>query len=354
MTVSEELDLFVAQLPTVPDSKRYWLIRTQSGHLYETFRENGVVALEHQEISLFELENIRKQYENDETKVRSAIRNIVISQHTKDSEELDISISLRTSSLVASQIFKFIYEVKQGDIVIIPSFGSDFISFGEVMESRIGNFSAEEMRKIDTDAILRKRVKWIKDVARRDIDPYLNRIFSSHQALNDVGAYADIIERSLTDFFILDDEAHLIINVQAEHEINAVDLFGLGYKLLKLVDKFSEEYGLGISSNDLQVSITLNSPGKIDFKSKIKKVTLVSGILLGAFGGGYEDSSGHKFKTDGLPGLIRAVTEFKEASAQRDIREEIFHTYKDSLKVKEPEEMNKLLKQFSDNKDLPK
>ena len=81
------------------------------------------------------------------------------------------------------------------------------------MSQSFTKFTPEENRKIALDAILKRRVAWINDIKRSDLDPYLYRMFTAHQALSDVGGYAEVIERSLGDVFILDEEAHIIINV---------------------------------------------------------------------------------------------------------------------------------------------
>lgn len=355
MTISEELDLLVNSIETVPSEKRYWLIRTQSGSLYETFRENGIVAIEHNEVPLSLLGQFKKDFGEDLIKLSSAIRNKVRSVHESlipnDSAE---ELNVRKAGLISSQIFKFAFDIKKGDTVIIPSYNSDIVSFGIVTEGYIGNFAPEELRKIETDAILKRRVKWIKDIKRIDLDPFLYRMFTAHQAVNEVGSYADIIERSLKDFFILDNEAHLIINVQTEKEIPAPDLFGMGSEILRLVDSFAAMYQLDISSRDLHVTVTLNSPGKIDLKSKIKRTTIVTGLILAVFGGGYETKDGTSFKSPGVPGLIKAIDDFRTHEQERNMKQQVFDTYKDSLQIKQPEDMIKLLKQFSDNKDVAK
>ena len=353
MSVSEDLDLFISTLPTIPAEKRYWLIRTQSGSLYETFRTNGFVGLEHNEVPLFLLNTIRNTTSNDDSKTLAAIRNRVRSVHEQIASEEE-GVDLRKSGLISSQIFRFVYETKKNDTVIIPSYGSEIISFGEFIESHIGEFTPEENRRFGVDMILKKRVRWVKDILRRDLDPYLYKMFTAHQAIFDAGGYAEIIERSLHDFFVLDEEAHIIINVETENEIPATDLFGLGSEILRLVDAFAAENQLDISSNQLQVSINVNSPGKIDLKSKIKKVTLITGLILAAFGGGYESKEWGSLASPGLPGLIKAIDEFKTHEQERGMKQQIFDKYKDSLKIKNPDDLVKLLKQVSDNKDLPK
>lgn len=355
MTFNEDLNAFVDFIPTIPAEKRYWLIRTKSGQFYETFRINNVVAIEHNEVSLHDIKSLRTEYKDDSSLIQASIKSKVRSEHIKKSLIDDFEeIELRQSSLIASQIFKFIFEVKKGDIVLIPSFNSDIVSFGVVNEGFIGDFSKEELRKIDTEAILIKRVTWISDLKRIELDPYLHRMFTAHQAINDVGNYADVIERSINDFFILDNNAHTIINIENENNIPASDLFNMGSEILALLDIVAQKYNLDFSSKDIQVTINLNSPGKIDFKSKIKSGTVLLGIILFLVGGGYEDNSGHSLKTDGVPGLIKTVNEVISEKHEREMQDSIFNKYKDSIKVKKSEDLIKLLKQFSENKDSSK
>jgi predicted Mrr-cat superfamily restriction endonuclease len=350
-----ELDAFADFLPSIDSNKKYWLVRTKAGELYDTFRSNSIVALNHNEVSLSDISAINDFAAGDPNKKHIAIKSRVLIEHEKrmqiDSED---GIDTRRVSLISSQIYKFIYEMTKGDTVLIPSYNSDIISFGIIQESNIGNFGPDELRKINSDAILKKRVKWIADLKRLDMDPYLFKMFTAHQAINEVGQYADVIERSIGDFFILDDEAHTIINVENEKDIPAVDLFKMGAEILSLVDEISAYFDLDISSKDIQVTINLNSPGKIDLKSRIKKTTIILGLILLVAGGGYEDKAGHSFKTDGLPGIIKAIDEFMSNRHQRNTQAELVNAFKDSIKVKNPEDLIKLLKQFDTNKDVPK
>ena len=258
------------------------------------------------------------------------------------------ALSGRKISLIASQIVRFAYDIKVGDIIIIPSFNSNKISFGIIEQEQWINSDYNETN--DT-ALLKRPVTWLKEVRRRELDPYLYRMFTAHQAINNVNDYAEIIERSINDLFILEDEAHCIINVDSD-SIVAKDLFGLGFRLMSILDNTSEALNLGVSSNDLQVTININSPGKIDIKSKIKPSTMAFGIILLLCGGGYENPDGAKLSTEGLPGVIKAIDEYLQHKQDREIKEEIFKTYKDSLQVKKPEDMIRLLKQVSENKDI--
>lgn len=351
----EILDSMVSKITEIPTSKKYWLIRTQSGSLYETFIDNNFVGLDHREVSLKQLSNSKELFRDNHSHFQDSIKTAVLKYYISDDRE-DIEISPQKVGLIAGQIFRFYEQVKAGDIVIIPSSNSDVVSFGLVTENNIASFTDEESRRFDTTTqFLNKRVKWISEISRRSLDPNIFRMFTAHHAITDVSKYADVIERSLHDFFILDNDAHLIINVQTADEIKAKDLFGLGYNFLEIFDDIAAELKIdGVSSNDLEVKVNLNSPGKIDLKSSIKKTTVLAGIILLVCGGGYVASDGSSIKTDGIKSLIEAISDYRDRQEDRNLKMEIFNKYKDSMQVKTPDDMIKLMKQVDDNQDLAK
>lgn len=340
---ASQLNDLVDKIISVSNKRNYWLIRTQAGIRYPLFTDKGYVSIGHKEVSLSFLNENKKAYPNASKQLLDAIKEKVREYHIADHYDK------RTISLIASQIAKFAYGIQKGDIIIIPSSNSDDICFG-IIES--GDWMLADYSSLGDPSVLKKSVRWIKEIPRRRLDPYLYKMFLAHQAVNKVNDYAEIIERSINDLFILDEEAHIVINVES-YKIAAKDLFGLGQQLLDLVDKVAEEFDFDISSSDFQVSININSPGKIDIKSKIKKATLVLGAILFVCGGGYETSDGTKISTEGLPGVIRAIDDFLNHKQDRKIKEEIFVAYKDSLQIKQPEDLIRLFKQVSDNKDNP-
>lgn len=352
MDYNEILDNLVNSIDKIPSDKKYWLIRTQSGTLYEVFVENNFVGLGHTEVSLRNLASIKNTFTEANRRL-SNIKDLVTEFYTENGE---CTRTKQQIGLIAGQISSFYEEVKKGDIVIIPSSNSEFVSFGIVQESSIAEFSDEERRNFEYEnQFLNKRVEWIQDFPKKSLDPNLFKMFTSHQAITNVSKYADVIERSLQDFFILGEEAHFIINVQSRHDIKAKDLFSLGYNLLELIDEIAEHLNLnGISSDDFEIKINLNSPGKIDFKSSIKETTLFAGIVLITVGGGYTSRDGSSIKTEGVKPLIEAISDFLDKQENRNMKREIFNQYKDSLDIKNPDDMIKIMKQFDTNKDIPK
>lgn len=349
--INQIFDELTALIPQVPLNKKYWLIRTQSGSYYETFRENRFISIEHNDITLSRLSEIAHEYKQDKLNISKALKTIISESFLKQYGAS--GFDQRQASRVASQIFRFVFQMKKGDMVVIPSEASSIISFGEITQDYLGQFTPEEMRKMQVSDILLRRVKWIKDVRRENVDPYIYRLFLSHQAVNDVTKYAEIIERSINDFFILDEEAHLVLDVRASSDIKAKHLFGLGYDIISLVEEYAEYANIDINTEDIEATVNLNSPGKIDLKAKTKKVTLVTGLILLVAGGGVTSKWGN-INTQGLPAVLKSIDDFLNHSQERDLKREMFNKYKDSLDVKNPEDLINLMKQVSENKDISK
>lgn len=84
MTLDQELDLFITNLPQIASEKKYWLVRTQSGTLYETFRENHFIAIEHNELPLSVIDGIKKEAKEDtkllQKLIRAAVKKVPVFQ----------------------------------------------------------------------------------------------------------------------------------------------------------------------------------------------------------------------------------------------------------------------------------
>lgn len=358
--INEILNQLSDNIFTISEFKKYWLIRTQSGSLYDLFIDHKIVGLDHSEIKLSEINNIIS--ENSKKNALEKLKQNLSNYY--DKYDFDYEITPRRLGLIAGQIYKFHKELKKGDIVIIPSANSEIISFGEVTEDQIAGLKTEEKRVFDYDYPLLKRVKWIKEIRRDRLDPFLYKMFTNHQAISDISSYAEVIERSLNDLFVINDEAHNVIRVDAE-VVKAKDLFGLGYELLDVIDEFCAYYDIkDISSDDFEVAVNINSPGNIDLKSKTKKGIFLAGLIVAAMGGGIEYGE-FSLKTNGIPGLINSVSDFLDKRSQREIttnnantndsiRKDIWNNYKDSLKIKDSKELKELMKQVDKNQDLPK
>src|SRR5690606_146168 len=111
-----------------------------------TFTDNNFVGLDHREVPLTTLENLRKSFKENNPLFQDAIKHAVNKYYLVDDNS---DISAQRVGLISGQIYRFYDQVREGDIVIIPSYNSEVVSFGIVKESSIANFTEEESRKFD-------------------------------------------------------------------------------------------------------------------------------------------------------------------------------------------------------------
>lgn len=347
----QEIDEIVSQIPVISDEKNYWLIRTQSGDLYDAFRTYGFVAIDHEEITLHRFSELKEKFKSDIDSIQEQLKNDLIPYQAKDKKQ---SEKERGAAIAAGQIVKFMLEVKKGDIVIIPSHGSKKVSFGEVQSTIVPELSDSQLEKTECFYRKRKNVKWIKDISRDQLDPLLYKGFQAHQAINNWNSYSEYIERTIGNFFITTSGANLVLEVQVNDDINAKELFKMGLNLLDVSDSFFREHNLPLSTNDIDLKIYLNSPGKIQFKAPDKRtiwLVAVIGVLI--IGGGLKIKVKNSFELDlSTDGAVKKLIDYQNNAHDREKKDELLKQA-DSLKILPPSDALKMIKQVSPNKDLP-
>lgn len=340
--IKEQISDLISKIDSIPSTKNYWLIRTEAGSYYESFNDFNFVALGYEEVTYKVVKDIKEKSSTD-LDFKNQLKDFVEKQYPE-----------KQYGLITNQIIKFIFEVKKGDIAIIPSANSDFVSMGEITDTNILVHSESTFNSTNCNYTKRKSVKWIKTFTRKTLDPYLYKTFQAHQAINNITNYANIIERSLGDFYKIGDEVNLVLAVNKESNIKATDLLFFGSDLLTTVEGFIKEYDLDFDISDIDVKINVNSQGKMQFLSKSGKNLLLLGIIvIGINGGGLKvDRPGFKLDLS-TDGLIKCVSDYLDKQQDRAMKERLINNAK-SLDIRTPEDLINLTKQFSDNKDLPK
>lgn len=340
MNIKNSIQQLVESLPIISKNRNYWLVRTQSGSYYDSFYKYNYIALGYDKIPYSQIQKTKDKYPL-ENEFFNALREIVIRAYPEEERP----------GLIASQISKFFYEIKKGDIVIIPSQSSKKISFGIVTQTFLKEVSESDIDRTGCPYIFRKSIRWEKAVLRDELDPYLFKIFQAHQAINNINDYSELIERNLNNFFVKDQEAHLVLEVETQKEIHAKYLFNLGSTYLNFLDEVAKKYNLDISSEDIEVKITLNSPGRLHFKAPKWSSVVTFGLVILAVNGGGLEYKDFKLSTSGI---IKSLTDFYNQQHDRQIQDSIIQQQKNSLKVKDPDDLVKLLQQVSTNKNNPK
>lgn len=332
----------IDNLETIPDTREYWLIRTQSGKLYDNFIEHNFVAIDHERITLKMLYDFKKKYSDDAQLKEQIKKQIEVLYKDEDINP----------ALAAGQIIKFVYQIKKNDIVIIPSEGSNRISIGVITESVIPELSQQQLELTGCSYTKRKKVTWIKTIKKHQLDPYLYKMLVSHQAITNANSYSQEIERNIGNFFVKNGEGNLVLSVQKSSDIGAFQLFQTGYYLLNELDSFAKQNNIQIDLDSIDIKTYLNSPGKIHLKApKASTVFLLAVLFVGINGGGLKiETLGLDLSTDGL---IRKVIDYQNNNHDRETKDALLQNIKD-LKIQNPDDAVKILQQLSENKKSSK
>lgn len=302
MSLQKEIDQLADSVKAYYTQCRYWMIRTKGGAYFDTFVENGVVALDRNDIPYKMLHDAKREYNKYDhiiKKVKKTFKESADFDNRKYSDE-------RKLSLAVSQVYKFCYDVQKNDMVIIPSASCDKICIGIFEENHLADNKQTSEKFIYT-----RKVKWIKQLEKRYFDPLFYRLFTSHHAICDVGVYQEYIERCIRSQFIINEEAHYVIALTSEN-IKARHLFKFGDLVLEMFEDYIQAEGLDFDINGIDVSINLNSPGRIDFKSTVKLGALLT-IFIPAILTGCSNAEGHQENA----ALYNSIASFKERHLEK-------------------------------------
>lgn len=321
------------------NTKRYWLVRTDDGANYETFSSENFIALNLRD---FPVDFIRQAsgYETPKERIQT-IKECLIGLHRQEKvllpyNQYENSYSSNMGRL-AGHIDSIALEMKYGDIVLIPSQGAERLKIGKIVDADLT--TDENITRIFSFA---RKVEWIKEISKKRLEANLYRALGAHQAVCDITRYASVIERNYTSYFVIEDNYHYVLTINAE-SVSAFEITALVQNVLSTVERISTAYDLGINVRDVKFSININSPGKMDFISTGKNVILTMAVVA-ALAGGTITYGKLELQTNGLfNSLIEAVNEWKNAEQEREQRQKLFDQYQQSLDVKSVENWNAMV-----------
>lgn len=339
-----DMEQLVREIKGIPvtiidESRKYWLIRTQSGDYYNEYFHDNFVAIGWDDLNLSDLDKFE-----DDSEMLEFIK-------IKYPDE-------KQPGRILSQIKRFTTEIRINDIVLIPSESSNFISFG-VIESEVytEELDFEEILDGSCPFTKRRKVNWIKTVKKNDLDPYLYRLLNSHHTITDASNYDSFIDRTLHSMYIKGKTSHLILNVKRQRNIPYVDLINLlksPLELMEYVEEFSEQK---FEQENLDIKVSLQSPGVIEIIYLGTPIVLFGLSLVlhyivgGKFTGDYtKTESEHKLTIESsTDGLLEKFLKFKKRAYGQKLKElEMNKEIYKKLEVQTPNELNLMPEEAND------
>lgn len=282
------IDKYLKGADEIDSNREYWYVRTDSGKLYDTFKYNNFIALGWNEITT---EEIKKSLDNPEF-LKKKISSISLrDEKTRiklTNEEINYSnvIDLNTpsgklkSSMIINKLQNF-YNLKYGDVVVIPSYGSNEFSFGIIDDAKV---YLDPKKTLDCDFLKRRKVRWI---VHRDFDQLDKNFYTLKKSMHAISSVkeglADQIDRVMSDLYFKDGFGHYVIRVNKKSDIKAGDLFDLGNNLIKLLKIINERYGLNENIEETIVKINVQSEGSFLLKGRIGNSIIILGMIINSY-----------------------------------------------------------------------
>jgi restriction system protein len=317
-------------IPVINENKNYWLVRTQGGKYYEEFKSGNFIAIGWNKITLEDLLNLEHH---------DLVRKI-IKEYPKRVRPVRL----------ANQLSSFAKDIKAGDIVIIPSAGSNKITIGEVEDDTPYSEYVDENAKGPDGRKLcpfqkRRRVRWIKTVSKWDLDMEFYKLFKSQHTISNANEYAPFIDRMLHTFFIRGNEAHLILEVKKEGKIPFQTLFPMGTEILNLAEDFNKKTAADLDLSNIEVKINVQSPGRIHLTGPVKTMLAIGFLLVMLVGGevSFDIPIVESTVNVRVGSLIEKVSDYLDRQQDREHNDLILKTYMKQLKVETPDELKTLM-----------
>lgn len=303
--ISELLDSFLNfEVKPILEGTRFWMIRTKKGYFYHEFVTKNYVAL------AWNIITAETNFEQTE------ILNDNILLYYKE---------IKRPTLVVNKCKSFINEIKTGDILVIPSEGSRFITFayaGEYYEEPSKTYELEtniigriEEREVQIDEIScpykkRRKITPIRTVKSEIINYHLFKAISSYHGISNLDEYGTIILDHIFNCYTFKNNVRLVFHVSKSDLITSRELSGFFYSLNTILSS------KGIDEHDLSAQASVHSIGDIVFTIKDAMTWLSSNYLwfiaiAAIIGGG-------KFLTVELPGISKIIKDFISIKADKD------------------------------------
>ena len=163
--------LELLNVPTIDTNRHYWVIRTNGGIYYQDFILHEYISISWDYITLNMLNN-----ENEDA-IKRLIGLYVGNKEEGidlDDDETDGSSKAKVTSIY-NKIHRFVFDIGRGDIVLIPSANSDYITIAEVIGEAYENPTYVESRLLndpDSETVpcpyhKRRKIRTLKTIEKK-------------------------------------------------------------------------------------------------------------------------------------------------------------------------------------------
>ena len=261
-----DVEKLIKYIEPIKDETKYWLVRTMGGDYYDEYVDKNFIAIGYNEITVDNLKHLPQK----EKPARKILQEML-----KGRKE-----SIRNTGYPASQMLRFAREMKVGDIVVVPASSSYKVTFG-VIESELYQETMNLHAALGCPFAKRRNVKWIRTSMRHSLPAELQLMFNSRHIISEIkDDYVSFVDNFLNDFYTKGDMTYLVLRVRQEETLSADD-FTLVGDLMDLFNDYSVKNELGLTSQDIKMKMSVQSPGDIlAFAQSPEAITIIGLFIL--------------------------------------------------------------------------
>lgn len=264
------MDTRTIDIPVIPSTRRYWLIRTERGKFYRDFKENGYVALGWDHFT--NLDDLKSAALASQ--VKEKLTGIFKKVYPKE----------KRPGLAINQMIKFVTDISIDDVIIIPSANSNEISIGVVTSvpytesPNVNNPSCLDIEKPEYEEcyfIKRIRVKWLTQIKKENVDLRLSKLLNARNTITHADDYSHFIDRSIYALYYKNGKVHLTLHVEKKEDVT-VDEFA---ELLSSINGLVNAYEIPDEHKTLAIKSRVESPGPVELIGAAVAVSLIAAAI---------------------------------------------------------------------------
>ncbi|MCD5076665.1 hypothetical protein [Enterococcus gallinarum] len=250
----------------IPKETKYWVVRANGGEYYQDFLENNFIAIGDDKITKKNLDEKKKQdgfHDLDSIEILKVIYG-----------EKYPDLKPQSHTLYSKRLYNFMFEMKKGDIIIVPSKSSNFFLIGVIDSDMFDGVSVVDDSE-DTEIkpcpfIKRRKVTWIKEIGRASLPQKMFWVLSAHQTIFNVTEFSREINSLLSFIVKYGDEVTASCFVSTNEGVTIKDWHELTSVLIETT---------GNDSDEIDMKIDVQSPGDIAVSAAVDSITKLFQIL---------------------------------------------------------------------------
>lgn len=239
----------------------FWIVRAEGGKYFDDFLDDQYIGIRYNHVTINDINSISK--DKDLVSVED-IKEIYRRAYS-DSNILDKSQKQKLT-VHSMQTFLFAFEMKIGDVVLVPSKDSKEFALGVInstpydekinyIEERIKNASPNGLNFKPSNYIKRRHVHWISKLKKQELPSDISWVLSTHYAIINATSHKKQLMPLVSPIFKYDDKYYCRVFSEKGGELTLNDWS-------KITSEISEDI-----KNNITMDAEIHSPGFLDFVS---------------------------------------------------------------------------------------